>query len=228
MFLLSFTVIVVFIPFKPDPIFPAKMCNYLRSRRPWLKLVSSILTSQGGITIRHWRAIKQTTLQQVLAYLVLVSRYITQLSPLPGALKALKNWKLLFQLIVWQIVLVIHLNAVLLTADKDYFYNILKTQTTDRFFLKYSLLLASWVSLCKVHSNKKSMVYSNSLDEDWKKIKDDCLLNCQWYKTLPWGPCSDIIFYEYNELSNQSCHSDARVLLKWKPVRNNSEVNVKD
>lgn len=117
------------------------MCNYLRSRRAWLNLTSSILTSQGGITISHWRVIKPTTLQQVLAYLVLVSIYNTKLSSLPGALKALKNWNLLLQLSVWQIVLVIHLSAALLTADRDYFYNILKTQTTDRIFLKYSWLV---------------------------------------------------------------------------------------
>lgn len=154
--------------------------------------------------------------------------YITQLSSLPGALKVLKNWNLPLHMIVWQIALVIHLSAVLLTADRVYFYNIFETQTTDSIFWKYSLLLASWLSLCTVHSNKKSLVYSNSLDQDWMKIKDDYLLNCQWYKTLQWGLCSDIIFHEYNELSNQRCHFDASILLKGKPVRNNSEVNIKE
>lgn len=154
--------------------------------------------------------------------------YIAQLSSLPRALEALKNWNLLLQLIVWQIVLVIHLSAVLLTADTDYFYNIFKTQTTDRIFLKYNALLVSWVSLCKAHSNKKNTVYSNSLDGDWMKKEGDYLLICQWYKTLQWGPCSDIIFHEHNELSNQSYHSVASISLKEKPVGNNTEVNIKD
>ena len=67
-----------------------------------------------------------------LAYLVLVSMYITQLSFLPGAPKALQNWNLLLQLIVWQIVLVLQLSAVVLATN--YFYSIFKTQATDTDF----------------------------------------------------------------------------------------------
>jgi len=55
--------------------------------------------------------------------------YITQLSSPPGAPKALQNWNLFLQLIVWQIVLALELSASFFSTDS--FYNIFKTQTTD-------------------------------------------------------------------------------------------------
>lgn len=153
--------------------------------------------------------------------------YITWLSSLPEAPRALQNWNLLLQLIVWQIGLVIQLNAFFFPTD--YFYNIFKTQTLNLF--KHTFLLHCWLVEClyakSIPTKRTLFTPTVWICTEWKK-KKVYFLNRQWFKTLQWGPSIAIIFHEYYELSIRSCHAIAGKLLKGKTVRTNSEVNIKD